>query len=475
MLSNCLKYRESIAPRSVLFMPPLGQIIAVSLLLLVAPSTFGADDPGGLKPGAMYRVTNQSDFTGWGEVPSSDGKSTQRSEFSGKSKVVYRERIVPGKNNGGPPRLFRLYDLIEYDRNIGGNAEKAGLRANLKRVLLDPVDKGYVIYSPDAKLQYPDLAMLDEHVHLLDLVKFIPSAELKVGDVWDADPIALAELTGVDQIESGSVRCKVEGILKIKDRPFLQISGVGNIVGTNGPIKSRNNLRLGLYVDPENGQFSRMRAVGTQETLAPDNRVVGNINVDYQVLVEPLREDADLNDDAVGKLPAEPTEALLALDFESPFHGVRLQQSRKWILQRVDGSRLYFAGPDISFVVTAEPKGETPTPKDFQTEVMKFIADQKLEVKESIPLEDLKEGDANLAHFQMKGKVRSRPSILDYWVIVRGDRGATVAVNAAESVPKELVDEVAQIVKSITFFEPVKPPAPQSPAPSVPVSKEEKK
>lgn len=473
MFANRSKYHESIAAGSALFIPARRLVLSVSLLL-VSASTWGAEYQGGLKPGALYRVTNQSDFTGWGEVPSPDGKSAQRSEFSGKSKVVYRERIVPGKNSDGPSRLFRLYDLIEYDRNIGGNAEKAGLRANLKRVLLDPVDKGYVIYSPDTKLQYPDLAMLDEHVHLLDLVKFIPSAELKVGDVWDADPIALAELTGVDRIESGSVRCKVEGTMKIKDRPFLQISGVGSIVGTNGPIKSRNNLRIGLYVDPENGQFSRMRAVGTQETLSPDNRVVGNINVDYQVLVEPLQEDTDLNDDAVAKLPAEPTEALLALDFESPFHGIRLQQSRKWILQRVDGSRLYFAGPDISFVVTAEPKGETPTPKDFQTEVSKFIADQKLEVKESIPLDEQKEGEASLAHFQMKGKVRNRPSILDYWVVVRGDRGATVAVNAAESVPKELIDEVGQIVKSITFFEPVKPPTPTPPK-SPPESKEEKK
>lgn len=474
MLVILLKFHDSIATGTASLPPSIYRMLVMGVLL-VSSAAQGGDLPGGLKPGTRYRVTNQSDFTGWGEVPSPDGKSAQRGEFSGKSKVVYRERIVPGKSSEDPPRLFRLYDLIEYDRNIGGNAEKAGLRSNLKRVLLDPVDKGYVIYSPDTKLQYPDLAMLDEHVHLLDLVKFIPSAELKVGDVWDADPIALAELTGVDQIESGSVRCKVEGTMKIKDRPFLQISGVGSIVGTNGPIKSRNNLRIGLYVDPENGRFSRMRAVGTQETLAPDNRVVGNINVDYQVLVEPLEEDADLNDDAVAKLPTGPTEELLALDFESPFHGVRLQQSRKWILQRVDGSRLYFAGPDISFVVTAEPKGQIPTPKDFQMEVSKFIADQKLEVKESIPLEEKKEGDASLAHFQMKGNIRNRPSILDYWVVSRGDRGATIAMNAAESVPKELIDEVSQIVKNITFFEPAQPPAPTTKSSPPAESKAEKK
>jgi len=473
MLANRLKSRGFLAVPVVPIASASSRFLAVAALL-ISHSLWGAELPGGLKPGSRYRVTNQSDFSGWGEVPSPDGKPGERGEFSGRSKVVYRERIVPGKNADGPPRLLRVYDLIEYDRNIGGNAEKAGLRSDLKRVLLDPVEKGYVIYSPDTKLQYPDLAMLDEHVHLLDLVKFIPSNQLKVGDVWDADPEALAELTGVDRIESGSVRCKVEGTMKIKDRSFLQISGVGSIVGSNGPIKSRNNLRIGLYVDPENGQFSRMRAVGTQETLAPDNRVVGNINVDYQVLVEPLQDDADLNDDAVAKLPAEPTEELLALDFESPFHGVRLQQSRKWILQRVDGNRLYFAGPDISFVVTAEPKGQTPTPKDFRAEVSKFIADQKLEVKESLPLEETKDADASIAHFQLKGSVRSRPSVLDYWIVTRGDRGATIAVNAAESVPKELIDEVAQIVKSITFFEPVKPPAPPANE-KPPAEKEEKK
>ena len=291
-----------------------------------------------MKIGDRYRVTNQSEFSGWGDTPAPDGKKTVRNEFSGKSKVVYRERLLPGKGVEGLPRFFRIYDSIDYDRTMGGHTEKMGLRPDLRRVLFDPSPNGYVVYSPDIKLQYPDLAMIDEHVHLLDLLRFVPKQDLKVGDAWDADPVALAELTGVNRIESGTVRCKVEGSIKIKDRDFTQISGVGNFMGMNGPIPSRNNLRVGIYIDPKTGWFSRMRAVGTQETIGPDDQVVGLVNVDYQVLLEPLPEVAELNDDAVAKLPPEPTPALLSLLFESPIHGLRFEQSRGWVLQRVEGT-----------------------------------------------------------------------------------------------------------------------------------------
>ena len=110
--------------------------------------------------------------------------------------------------------------------------------------------------------------------------------------------------------------------------------------------------------------------------------------------------------------------------------------------------------------MTAEPVGKTPTGKDFLTQVTKHIADQKFEANVTIPLDEKNLGDARISHFQFKGKIRDRPSILDYWVIQRGDRGATVAVNAAETAPKEAVEEMAPIVKSMTFFPPVAPPQP---------------
>lgn len=434
----------------------------VALMALLAPSACWAISPRLTQAGDLYRVTNTNDFSGWSQIPSPDGGKPGRSNFRGESKVVFRERAEPAQTKNGGLRLMRVYDTVTYSRTVDDRDETATLRPSIRRVNLDPGELGYVLYSPDGPLRGPEWVLLDEHVHLPILERFLKEGELAPGAEWEVPREALAELTGVDVIDEGAIRCKVEGPIKVKSRSFLQVSAVGSIIARTGPVRSRSSLRAGLYLDPDTGRLISMRAIGRQQTLGEDDAVIGEVDVDYQVLVEPISEDPDLSDEAIAKLPQEPTPELLMLDFETPELGVRLRHSRRWILQRIDGPRLFFAGPDVSLVLTVEPPGMLPSLDDYHREVTDYMKDQKIVAEVADPLGERTVGDGTLGHFAFKATVKDRPSRLDYWRWSVGDRGATAASNAATEAPAEAMGDLESIVTSMEFFPPTAP-APEAP------------
>ncbi|MBY0586843.1 hypothetical protein K2X85_06685 [bacterium] len=449
-------------------------LISISFLAWAAwPTGALGMTPVRTKVGDQYRVVNSSRFKGWAETalpdekPSPAGSKTppppkelNRTEFSGSSKVVFRERQLPSAPPADGTRLFRAYDIVEYARNLGEQEEKARLRQQVRRVLLDPMEKGFVIYSPDGPMRLAELSMLADHSHLPLLETFLPEKELKVGDTWPADSKALVELTGLDSVESGSVECKYEGEVTIQDIPYAQISATGSFIGITGGQRSRCNLRAGLYLDAKTNRFVSMRAVGKQETLGPEDKVLGEVQVDFQVLIEPADNDKELNDQVVTKLPTQATPDLLRLVFELPEKGFRLVHGRQWILQRVDGDRFFFAGPNVSFVVTLEPEDKVPTVESYRDQVAHYMKDQKIETKPSQPPETKEIDGLSLSHFQYQAKIKDRPSLLDYWVLSMGNRGLTIASNAADPAPEGVLADLSAMIARIELFDPITPEEP---------------
>lgn len=453
----------------------MNRLVVSVLVLSVFPAASWGLTPVRSKVGDQYRIVNSSRFKGWTEVPpAAADKEPTRSEFAGASKVVFRERQLPPSPKDPASRLFRLYDAVEYTRSVGDKEEKARLRQQVRRVLLDPLEKGFVIYSPDGPMRLAELSMLSDHSHLPQLETFLPEKELKVGDTWPAESSALCELTGLDSIESGAVECKFEGEVTIQDVPFAQISAAGRFVGLTGSQKSSCQLRAGIYLDPKTARFVSMRAVGKQETLGPNGKPVGEVQVDFQVLVEPSEADAELADAAIAQLPAESTPELLRLVFEIPERGFRLTHSRQWILQRVDADRFFFAGPNVSFVVTLEPDGKVPTPQAYKDQVVSYMKEQKIETKETKPIESKDLAAGSIGHFQFEATIKERASLLDYWVRSTGTRGITIASNAASPVAEGVLADLESIVNSAEFFEPESPAAPSPPAPNPPSTPAEK-
>jgi hypothetical protein len=103
-------------------------------------------------------------------------------------------------------------------------------------------------------------------------------------------------------------------------------------------------------------------------------------------------------------------------------------------------------------VVTVESPGKTPTTSEFFDQVQKYAAQEKLSLKLTRPAADTPATDGNIGRFQFAGTVKNRESLLDYFVVTRGNRGATIAANANSEVPRALQDEIIAIVQSIRFF-----------------------
>lgn len=439
--------------------PPRIWIVTVArftgLLVLTLNSLADGVETRRTQVGDVNRITSSRSFSGWNQTgPTDPNKDAKRVDFSGQSNVVFRERILPSRM-GSALRLFRVYDSVENSRRIDQTEDKASLRRAVRRILLDPEPGGYLLYSPDAKLQFPELAMFDDHFHLPALEEILDPGELTIGKTWNATAIALGEFTGVDSVESGQVKCKVEGVVPLVGKDYLQISAMGAFLGRAGPLRVRCNVRGGMYVDPNSGRLISIRVMGQQETLGEKDDVVASMEVDYQVLVEPITGDVELSDEAVAKLPAQPPEEALLLAFESVAPQVRFDHHRRWLLQRIEPGRLFFAGPEVSFVVTVEPEGKCPSIDEYFRQVQEHLAKEKLEASLARPARETKSEAGRIGHFRFEAALNQRPSILDYWVVERNGRGATIAVNAAKSVAKELLAEVEAIVRHMTFTKPI--------------------
>jgi hypothetical protein len=424
----------------------LGAVFAA----VVAGPAFGVEWRP-MAPGEAYRVTTQSAFSGWSAPPAGEaGKKNPRVEFTGSSKIVFRERALQAPS-GGRLRFFRIYEASEYVRKTGGGEERGGLRPQVKRILLDPDKDGHVIYSPDDRLQFSELAMIDEHVRRPGLEAFLTTGELTPGRTWKAPPAAIIELTGVDEVVSGEVVCKVEKIMEIGSRRLLQISANGAVAARAGPARARCEIRGGLYVEPATGRFVSLRTIGKQETFGPDDQIVASLDVDYQVLVEPLADDPDLSDDAVASLPAAPSPEMLMIAFESAAHGVQFEHARRWSVQRIDPHQILLAAPDGAFVVSTSKESKTPATSEYFETVEKHLKDRNVQATLVRAARESTSEAGRIGAFRFEATLDGRPSVLDYWVVERKGRGATVAVNAARSAAPELLPEVERIVRTMRF------------------------
>lgn len=424
--------------------------VAAAFVLCLAPDALGVEWRP-MAPGESYRVTTQSTFSGWSAPPGGeDGKKPPRVEFSGSSKIVFRERALKAAGDGRL-RFLRLYEASDYVRKTAGGEERAALRPRVKRVLLDPDQAGYVIYSPDDRLQAPELAMIDEHARRPGLEAFLTSGELTPGRTWNAPSAAIMELTGVDEVASGVVVCKVEKVVEIGARRLLQISANGAVTARTGPARARCEIRGGIYVDAATGKFVSLRTIGKQETFGPDDRLAASLDVDYQVLVEPAADDADLSDEAVARLPAAPTPEMLMIAFESPAHGVQFEHPRRWSVQRVDSHQILLASPDGSFVVSTGKNSETPSTSEYFATVEKHLKEQNIQATLARAARESASNAGRIGAFRFEATINGRPSVLDYWVVERKGRGATVAVNAARAAAPELLPEVERIVRTMRF------------------------
>lgn len=410
-----------------------------------------------IKPGDTYRVSTKSTLKGYLELPDPKTNQPRRIAIDGTARVVYRERALRADAAGQIDRVFRVYDLVDYQRKVDDQQQEAKLRDAVRRVALHRRDGAAVPYSPDGPLQWTEIDLIRTHIYAPLLDGFLGNGPLKEGATWDAGKSAVAELTGLQPLESGVAACSYNGTVEFQGKRLGQIAFTGTVVGRTDEGRSRNTINGAAYIDQATSRLQSLRATGERALIDANDKVVGRLAVDYQHVMTPIAGDADLADDVVAKLPDEPGEAQTALLYEHAGLGARLLHSRRWLLESVRENQITLRHEADTLVIHVEAEGKTPALRQYHTEVLDYLRRAKFVLSQTTKPQEVVSEAGRIGRFRVEGELDRKPIVLDYWVVERGKRGATVAARLRPESVKNLAADVQKIARELEFTTPAKP------------------
>lgn len=417
-----------------------------------------------LKIGDVYSVTTRGKMDGRLELPGQGGRPARQVPIVGSAHVVFRERVLRSGPNGALDRIFRIYDDADYQRKIDDQEQETKLRSAIRGVVVDFAGLELRPFSTDGSLTYAELEFLRTHPILPILEGFLPSQPVVVGAVWDVPRLAASHLLDVDPIRNGDLNCKYSGDIDFADKRLAQFAFAGSILGRTTEGEAKSEVVGAVYIDLATRRVHSLRAVGDRTMLGASNEPVGKIRVDYQITVRPNPNDGDLSDAIVGKLPAQPTAAELAVLYEHPGVGIRLRHPRGWMLANVEKGQFKLETKGGVVVLTPEPPGGTPTIKDYAAKVAQYLAkmeaaqdaQQRISVLNKSEPQEANNATGRAGNFRYRVKIGADERFLDYWVRETGRRGVTASARLTPDSLERLAMDVAGIVGSIEFFEPLK-------------------
>lgn len=451
-------FRQCLRPVN-LARQPLTKLLACLVVVTCLPQfAMSAAELRKLQTGDQYRISTQSTLKGWRLLIDPKTQDEKQMTLTAEGRVVFRERLLVGTNDGPPRRLFRVYDRARFQREVDKSLQEAELREAVHRLILEENNQRYVPYSPDGPLQWAEVELVAQHPILPILEMFLPAELEKEGQRWTAPKRAVLELTGQNSIDQGELRCEYRGVVDHEKKRLHQIAIVGTVVGKVGPQQVRNVVRGAVYVDSESGRTLSFRAVGTQEILGPKNKVLGKDEVDYQIVVRPIEDDAQLTDGAVSSLPAAATEELTKLVFENELLGVRFHHPRRWALVPIPEEDILLQSGESTLRLRLEAENETPSVDEYFKIVQKQMEAAKIDAKTVVEPKEVTSDVGRIGRFRLRSVTQGTPTLWEYWVVEQAPRGVTLYSRIRESDWPDVKEDAQAIIRSVEFFPPKPPP-----------------
>lgn len=408
--------------------------------------------------GDEYRLQTKSSLKGYLELPpEKEAKAGKRITINGNSEVVFRERAVREDANGQVDQVLRLYDKVEFKRKLADQDQEGTLRDAVHRIVLQTKDDTDIPYSLDGPLQWTEIDLIRTHTSVASINGLLPNGEVTVGSQWEATERAARDLSGLEPLDSGRLQCTYRGTIEHEGRLLGQIAFSGVLRGrtVDGPVKDAINGAM--YVDVGTGRVASLRAIGERTVLDKDSKDIGELDVDYQVVVSYTPNDPELSDAVIRQIPPQPSDELTSLVLEHPLLGVRILHPRRWIMETVDGRDVYFRRGKNSLVLHVEETGKSPTPDQYEQQVGEYMKKEKIVATPVGKLRAVTSDAGTLGNFRLSATLKGEPRILDYWVVSRGNQGATLAAQLIDEDLQHSLGDVEQIVRQIEFIPPALP------------------
>ncbi len=308
-------------------------VLSMCLVALVGSAVIAGDGtysfPSARKPGVIDHVAVQVEVGGDLHVVDAQGKR-QSIPVSGLGQAEYYEKTleVPG-SSAGTYRSVRYYRSAVGTIKVGKQTEQRSLRAERHLIAARADDKAAVLYCPLGPLTRDELDLIDLQANSLLLEQLLPSRPVPLGFRWKPSPQLLAQLCSVDAVSSSDVEAVLKEVTDTVARFELAGSLAGRIDDVTTQIELKGRYRYDL----------RLRRIDWLGLLVKEQREAGKVQRGFDVVsriqARILPADgppAELADDKLPRLAAEPDAAALQLTYQSPDKSWQLVYDRQWHL-----------------------------------------------------------------------------------------------------------------------------------------------
>ena len=333
-------------------------------------------------PNHVSKVDVAVKLTGKLAVPTEKGKAPHLVAITGNSRVVYEERVL-APDEPGMLKAIRAYRDVQFLRVVGDSTQDAGIRPSVRRMVVIKSDGRRAPFSPDGPLTWGEIDVVRTDVfNLAAIPGLLPTGPVKKGQSWKASPVAIAELTDMEKVESGEIVVELVGVTEVEKKRVAKLKVSGTVKGVNEDGPNSQTLDGTAYFDLDAGFLTYLSIKGTHKLLDGNGQTVGLIEGQFTMNRAPLAKvPADLADASLSGVTLKPTAENTLLLYDNTQLGVRFLYPRGWRVGVVQGKQVTLDHARGSgMLITVEPVAKVPTAEDYLKEIGNYLTKEKAQV-----------------------------------------------------------------------------------------------
>lgn len=399
-------------------------------------------------PGYQYRVSCRVNIEGNLKVAADKDKPAENLKIIGKSVIEYRERVLTAAA-GKVDKTVRRVEQMDFKRQVGEVEQESKLRQEVNLLVMLRHNHLEVPFSPQGPLLWSEIDLVRTDVFTPALAGLLPATPVKTGATWNAEALAVKELTDLEQIDKGGLTCRFEGLDPV-NRGLARVSVQGTVRGVSEDGPAEHQLDGYFYFDLQSQHLSYLSLEGTLRPLDKDGLPQGDIRGSFVMTREPDPRNTDLHDANLSRWTLEPNDNNTMLLYEGA--DVKFLYPRHWRVAGATGRQITLdERGGNGLLITLDPPASAPSTAQFQKEVHGWLGQQKGRIVKLHNARSLQTSPYPIDQFSIDAEMNGQPVFLDYYVLRQSKGGATLSGRYAPAQTANLQRDVERIAKSITL------------------------
>jgi hypothetical protein len=408
-----------------------------------------------LEVGTTLEVSSSVSVKGTITKSKDSGNQATTAAISASGVTQYRERVLDAAGPHGVAATVRRYVRAGLDKQTIDGPQRIVLRSAAERIVVRRANRQSTIFSPDGPLTAPEHDMLkaDPAEFTPALVGLLPAKSVKPGETWEASAEAAAELTGVEPIQSGALRCVIRESRASGKVRTAKVSLAGSLSGPTELGPTRMTVEGYFLFDLDRHLITYLVLTGRSDIVGDDEKVVGQLEGRYELTRRPAGDDSRIANTALASLDLKPGRQTTALLFEHSKLGVRFVYPRNWELGSVKDNLVQLEDPTgggMRVTIDAKP---APTADKLRAQLVTWLESRKATVKDAGAAQPVALSKSVKAErFTVQAVLDEKTKEWDYVLVRQGDRSATIAAGLIADRATVLRDDADFVARRLEFL-----------------------